>query len=56
MGFRKICTPVTAVFANCKGSHQAIFGKCRARQKTEKEARKKKGGKSKKKINEIAAK
>ena len=56
VGFGKICTHVTAVCANCKGSHQATSGKCPARQKAEKDARKKKGGKAEEKINEIAAK
>lgn len=41
-GFGKICTHVTAVCANCKGSHQSTSGKCPARQQAEKKARKKK--------------
>ena len=56
MWFGKICIHVTAVCTNCKGSHQAISGKCPARQKAEKDARKKKGSKAEKKINEIVAK
>lgn len=42
--------------ANCRGSHQATSSKCPARQKAEKEARKKKGGKAEEKIDDIAAK
>ncbi len=56
VGFRKICTYVTALCANCKGSHKATSGKCPSRQKAEKEARKKKDDKADGKINEIAAK
>ena len=56
VGFGKICTHVTAVCGNCGGSHQATSSKCPARQKAEKEARKKKGGKAEEKISEIATK
>ena len=52
----KICTHVTAVYVNCKGSYQATSGKCQARQKTEKDAKKKKDSKAEEKINEIVAK
>lgn len=54
--FGKIYTHVIAICANCKGSYQATSGKYPARQKVEKEAKKKKGGKVKEKINEIATK
>ena len=56
MGFGKIYTYVTAVYVNCKDSHQATSGKCPTREKAEKDARKKKGGKAIEKIKEIAAK
>ena len=52
-GFGKICSHVTAVCANCKGAHQATSGKCPARQRVEKEARRKKSDKGKENINDI---
>ncbi len=52
-GFGKICSHVTAVCANCKGAHQATSGKCPARQRAEKEARRKKSDKGKENINDI---
>lgn len=45
VGFGKICSHVTALCANCKSRHQARSGKFPARQRAEKETRRKKSGK-----------
>lgn len=52
-GFGKIYLYVIAVCANYKGAHQAILDKCTAKQRVEKEVRRKKIYKSNKNINDI---
>ena len=51
IGLGKICSHVTAACANCQGNHQATSVKCPVRHKAEKEARKRKDGKKKEKVD-----